>query len=148
MDHIPTNDMDRRSLPTILREVSAGIQDVFRSEFRMAKAEFRTTASRVTRDSALFGIFGAFAALGIFPFMAFLVIGLGKLIGDRYWLSSLIVALAMFIIGGIMAYASFQKVRSEDLTLSTTREALDQPFDAVDRRLHQVADITSGRRSA
>lgn len=148
MDKIPTNDTDRRSLPTVLREVSLGVQDVIRSEIRLAKAELRTTTKRVARDSILLGIFGAFAALGIFPLMAFFVIGLGDLLGGMYWLSSLIVAFVMFIVGGVVAYASFQKVRSEDLTFSKTREALDQPIDAVDRKFHKITDIGSRRRSA
>lgn len=148
MEQIPTNDMNRRSLTVILREVGIGARDVIRSEFRLAKAELRTTAGRVSRDAVLLGVFGTFAALGILPLMAFLVIGLGKLIGNMYWLSSLIVAVAMFLTGGVVAFASFRKIRSEDLTLSETREALTQPMDAVDRKIHKVTELNSRRRSA
>src|SRR3712207_3748274 len=83
MDTLHNHDTDRRSLATVLRELSSSLNDVVRSEIHLAKAELKETGSRVARDGIMLGVFGVVAALGIFPLMAFFVIGLGRLLGDN-----------------------------------------------------------------
>jgi membrane protein implicated in regulation of membrane protease activity len=70
--------------------------------------------------------YGVFALLGTLPFIAFLVIGLGRLLEGNYWLSSLIVAVVCMGVGAAMAYRSYSKLKSEDMSLSRTQRTLEE----------------------
>jgi hypothetical protein len=106
------------------------------------KAELQDTSERASRHVAEGAIFGLVAALSILPFIAFLVIGLGDLVGGHYWLSSLIVALVMAGSCGPLALRSFRRLKRQDLTLPRTRGTLEE-----DKRVAQdgIQDI---RRAA
>jgi uncharacterized membrane protein YqjE len=124
-----------RPLGNTIAEIASGLKDVARAEIRLAKAELARSAS-ITGNAALrIGVFGVVASLGILPFLGFLVIGLGELLNGNYWLSSLIVSLVLFAVGGLVAYLAFKKLKSEDLTLPVTRRALDQGVDRIGRQV-------------
>lgn len=119
------------------KELASSIQDVIKSELKLAKIEASEAAGKAGKDLAKIVAFGVFAALGIFPFMAFLVVGLGDLL-DNYWLSSLLVAIAMFAIGGLAARSYAKKMKEHDLSLPHTRDSLKTHKPVIDRALSNI----------
>ncbi len=107
-------------------DINRAIQRLLRAEFRLIQAELRDASGRVSADLRNAVLFSAVAMLGIMPFLAFLVIGLGGILNDNYWLSALIVSVLCFGVGGVMAYRAFKRITAEDLSLPHSRQSLER----------------------
>lgn len=114
------------SFSSVIRDLAGSAKDLFHSEVGLVRAEMSDSARRIARHSAQAAIFGAFLALSVIPFMAFLVIGFGELLDGRYWLSSLLVAILFAAVGGTMTYKAYEKLKEDDLTLPKTRQSLEE----------------------
>ncbi len=136
---------DLNSISSIAHEMSDSIKSVIRSELHLAKAELKETGSQATHYSIRLAIFGVIAALGVLPFLSFLVIGLGKILNQNYWLSSLIVALILFAVGGTVAYAMYKRIKQVDFRFERTRDSVVTHMRTVDRKLHEVTDAAKAK---
>ena len=108
---MPARDAELRDMPardTTVRERSMG--ELFRDlttetsalvtkEIALVKAEARQTGATLARDGAKIGIASALAFAGALALTAFLVAGLGDLLGGKYWLSALIIGVLFLAIG-------------------------------------------------
>lgn len=119
-------------------ELTRNLVRVFRSELRLAAVELKHAASDVRSSSRALVGGGVAALLGVFPLMAFLVIGLGRLLGDNYWLSALIIGGAMVIGGGLVAYLAVRSMSFEKLALPRTRDTLQQDGELVGRKVREL----------
>ncbi|MCM2279186.1 MAG: phage holin family protein [Oligoflexia bacterium] len=129
----------------IMREIAARFQDVIRSELRLARAESKDTLNRLGRRGAAAAIFAVLAIGGLLPLLAFLVIGLGKLLGGNYWLSSMIVGTVMVVVGGLLARRQLKAISAEERNLPRLRESLRNQRLTVETQLETIAEK---RRSA
>ncbi len=141
------NNHETGSLGSVVSEVVTSLKDVIRSEIHLAKAEIKESGKLMGASATQIAIFGTIAFLGIFPLMAFLVIGLGRIMNDNYWLSSLLVGLVFVGVGGLMAYKAVQKMKTYKVDLPLTRQTLQQDVQVVDEKFHEISDVTK-RRSA
>lgn len=137
-------DGEARSYTSVIKELGTSAKDLIQSEINLMTAELKHVANHVARHSAQAAAFGALLALSIFPFLAFLVIGLGELLDDRYWLSSLIVAIICAAVGGPLALKAFKKIKEEDLKFSHTKASLNRSLEAVQGKVEQVKDAARG----
>jgi hypothetical protein len=128
-------------LAAVIREVGMGLANVIKSDIALAKAELSDTTNVLKSDLVQIIAFAAVAALGILPFMAFLVIGLGALIGS-YWVSSLLVALLCFGVGGGLAYRAMAAMKKHDVSLPHTRGAIELELAAVNRKVKELSAAT------
>lgn len=113
----------------------------------LIQAELRDSVGSVKGHIGQAAAFGAITAVSVLPFVAFLVIGLGRVLNGNYWLSSLIVAVVCAALGGSLAYRAYRKLSSEDLVLPRSREGLERGKEAVSEKVHELKDIGK-RRSA
>jgi hypothetical protein len=127
-----TNDIHESPI----KDVILNIGKLGRSELELAAAEFKEASDHVrTESKSLIG--GAVAViLGSLPLMAFLVIGLGRMLDGNYWLSSLITGLLFTGIGGAVAYSSFQRIELQKLSFPRTRDNLRADTDVVSKAVH------------
>ncbi len=107
----------------LFRQLSNDASHLLRQEVALGKAELRETASALGKDAARIGIAAGIAFLGALAAVAFLIVGLGALIGN-YWLSALIVAAVFLGIGGFMASSAISDMRERDLKPTRTIETL------------------------
>ena len=114
------------SVSSAAREVLASLREVFRAETRLAVAEARASVSGLGRHAVMAGVFAAFALAGVLPLVAFLVIGLGRLLKDNYTLSSLLVGIVLTLFGALMARSYFRRAVKQDLSFPVTRGSLGQ----------------------
>src|SRR4051812_6778165 len=91
------------SFGSAIRELFDSLQAVIRSEIQLAKSEATESVSFAAKNIGRAAAGGFVAFLGIPPFMAFLVIGLGELLGNNFWLSALIVSVVFLTTGGLVA---------------------------------------------
>ena len=148
MRAIEENEEIRRtdqSYATAVRELLSSAKDVVRNELVLVKEEAKGVAGKVARHSAQAALFGALLAMSFLPFLAFVVIGLGDLLGGRYWLSSLIVAVLSAGVGGFMAYRAFRKIADEDLEMPATRRTLEREAGVLSGELDKVRNLTKRR---
>ena len=119
-------DVGEASLGELFTQLSSDTADLIQQEASLAKAEAAQTLRRLARDAAAVGVGAGLALGGWLALTAFLVIGLGDLLGHNYWLAALIVAVVLLIIGGLTASAAMHRARQRSLepqqTLDTLRE--------------------------
>jgi hypothetical protein len=109
-----------------IRDAQEGFRHLLRSEIHLAVIEMKTGVFGVTHRSKFLLVFGVLAAWGILPFTAFLVIGLGELLGKNYWLSSLLLGGLALAVGGGGAVFQLRKIKDEDISLRRTRRSIEK----------------------
>ena len=92
-----------QSIGELFRQLTTDSSHLVRQEINLAKTELRETASRLGQAGTKLGIAIGMAIPGLLAVTAFLVIGLGDLMNENYWLSALIVGLAFIGIAAILA---------------------------------------------
>jgi uncharacterized membrane protein YqjE len=138
------NDQDK-SLFALVEDLLSGFQNLLRSEVRLVRAEFEESAKTAKRHIFMAITFGILAVLGLLPFLAFSVIGLGKILDDNYWLSSLLVSLVCMITGTVLAIRFGRKVKEEDLALSRTRQSLKGEAQFMREKVREISDVVQRR---
>lgn len=128
----------------IIKDLSGSAKDVIQSEMDLFKDEIRTVWPKVARHSTEAAIFGALCAVSVFPFLAFAVIGLGQLMNQNYWLSSLIVAVICAAIGAPLAIRAFKKIKNDDIHFYRTREGVTRAMNSVQEKVKEAVDVAKG----
>jgi membrane protein len=141
---------DGQSVGELVKQLSTDTSHLFRQEINLAKAELKESAGHMVKGATKVGIAAGLAIPGLFAFGAFLIIALGDLMNENYWLSALIVSLAMLGVAGLMAkkgVAEFGKASFvPEETVGTLREdaewakaesqAFKRAFTAPNTRTH------------
>ena len=141
-------EVARLSYSDALRQVASSTKDLIQSEITLVTAELKATVDTAKNHITQSIVFSVLLALSILPFIAFLVIGLGELLDGRYWLSSLIVAVAFAVIGGSLAYRAYQKLKNVDIDFSHTREGVRRGVGKVKAKLEDIEQATKGESYA
>jgi hypothetical protein len=126
-------------------EVKDSASRLLQSELKLAAAELKRATGQVKNQSVAFLAATGVALLGLLPMMSFLVISLGMALGDRYWLSSLILFVLFTGIGAAVAYRSLKNMRVGDLSLPRTRMSLVNTGETVKRAAQEVTLTTRER---
>ena len=79
-DAVTNGPMEPPSLGVALKDVVASTKDLIGVEMNLAREEIKAFGDRLGKYSARMAIFGVVTLLGALPFLAFLVIGLGRLL--------------------------------------------------------------------
>jgi uncharacterized membrane protein YqjE len=101
------------SLPQLLRALLQDGQTLIRQELELARLEIQRSASRLARQSAFVAAGGFLIALGLLVLLVFVILALGVLLGDRYWLSTLIVG-TLLCVGGLGVVLKGRRGLKED----------------------------------
>ncbi len=133
------------SLGAVLRDIGVSAKDLIQSEIDLIKIELKDSAAKVGKHSAQVAMFGVLFALSIIPFMAFLVIALGEVLDDNYWLSSLIVAIVFAAVGGALAYRAYNKIKTEDVNMHHARDGWGREIDALKEKINELKMATQRR---
>lgn len=139
---LPPNQ-ENESFGTATREVITSLKEVIRSEMQLAKAELDHTTANLKSHVVQAVVFGVIAALGVLPLIAFLVIGLGKLLNNQYWLSSLIVGVVFIGFGGALAFRAFKKMKSHDVSFPHTRTNAGRDVNEVRQKISEISETIS-----
>lgn len=130
-----------RSLGQIVKELTADVSMLFRSEMALLKLEVKDTVVNLSGGIGMFAA-AAFVALFGLAFL-FVTITLGLVaLGVPAWLSSLIVTVGLFAVAGILAF--FGKKRFENVSFVPTESVQQIRTDIETIR----ADIARVRNKA
>lgn len=119
-----------RSLGTIIKELTADLSTLFRSEIALLKLEIKEAVAKLGIGGVLLGA-GAFLALVGVAFM-FVTITLGLVaLGVPAWLSSLIVTIALFVGAGALALMGKNKLQSVNFVPTESIDHIRGDIDAI-----------------
>lgn len=139
---------EQRSYAQIWNEFGLSFRELVRSDLQLVLSEARSAKERLSGQARNAAIYAGLIFMSVFPFLAFAVIGLGKLLEERYWLSALIVSVLLAAIGAIGLYAAFAKIRKVDLNFSKTKAAIQREKQAFTRGIEKVQQAVKGELHA
>lgn len=139
-----TEGRKNMSMGEAFAEAMQAFKDMMQSERELMRAEFKHNRNEITKYAKQTGIYGGLASLSVLPFVAFLVIGLGRLLEDNYWLSSLIVGVVFAGVGGLMARRAYNRIKELEM-MPQTRDSLNRTRNIVMDKFQDVKG-TAARR--
>ncbi len=113
-----------RTLGLIFKDLLEGVHQLATSEVQLMQVELRRSAQLTQRRSKYLIFSVSLAVLGLIPFIAFLVLGLGEILGGRYALSSLIVSVVCCGVGSFFAARLSRNFPVQSLSLPLTRRSI------------------------
>ena len=128
-----------RSLGTIIKDLTADLSNLFRSEIALLKLEVKESVAKLGTGGAMMG---AALFLGLFGLaFLFVTITLGLVaLGVPAWLSSLIVTLVLFTTAGVLIFMGKKKLQGVNFVPT---ESIDQIKGDIDTLKADVARVRS-----
>jgi Putative Actinobacterial Holin-X, holin superfamily III len=114
----------QRSVPEVLQDIVGNLQEIIRSEFLLAKAEFKEEASRAAKPVATFGVGLALGFYGIGFLLLAAVYGLSTVMAG--WLAALLVGAILAIVAIALMSSSGEKLKRVELTPNKTIQSLQE----------------------
>lgn len=131
-------------LGELFKRLTSDTGELIRQEAALAKAEIRETGSALAGDARDMGIAFGLALAGALALVAFLVIGLGNLLGDRYWLSALIVGAVALVVGMMMAKRAVSDMKHRSLAPKQTMDTLREDKAWASQQARELShDLTT-----
>src|SRR3954453_9346587 len=97
-------DHQTSELAKAITEVTEKAQLLVREEIALAKAELTEKASGLARGGGVGAAAGFFILAGLIYFLHFLALLIADVLGSNAWLGYLIVAGALFLLGGVAGF--------------------------------------------
>jgi hypothetical protein len=97
-------DHQTSELAKSIQEVSEKASLLVREEIALAKAELTEKISGLIKGAVVGAAAGIFIVAGLVYFLHFLALLIADLLGDTVWLGYLIVAGALFLVGGLAGF--------------------------------------------
>ena len=135
------------SLLRLLRNLANDMATLVRKEITLAKTEVGQNVRGVAGSAGRVAVGGGIIAVGGLVLIAFLVVGLGVLLGGAYWLSSLIVALVLFVLGGGIGYLGARGLGKGGFTPTETIRTVSETKDWAEEEIHDLKVSLKGEAS-
>lgn len=128
---------DNRSLGQIVKELTADISTLFRSEIALLKLEIKDTVAKLGGGAAMFAG-AAFVALFGLAFL-FVTITLGLVaLGVPAWVSSLIVTVVLFVVAGVLAMIGKKKFAQVNFVPNESVQQIKADVEAIKADFQRV----------
>ena len=132
------------SLGELLKRLTTDSAELIQKEVELAKTEVRETSAAYAKDGAKIGVAAGLAFVGVLALSAFLVIGLGNVLGGRYWLSSLGVGVVAAGIGYMMVTNAVNDMKARGIKPRETIQTLREDKAWVGQQARELKhDLTS-----
>jgi drug/metabolite transporter (DMT)-like permease len=116
---------DDRSLGDLFAELSRETGVLVRKEVELATTEMTAKLKTAAAQAAMIATGGALAHAGLLVLLAAIVLGLAQL-GIQPWLSALIVAVVVMIVGYVLVQRGRASMHATSLTPTQTMESLKE----------------------
>jgi uncharacterized membrane protein YqjE len=129
-----------RTLGTIIKELTAVITTLFRSEIELLKLEVKDTVVKLGGGIGLFA--GAlFVALAGVAFLFVTILLVLIRIGVPAWLSALIVTVVLLAVAGALAWMGKKKFAAVEFVPAKSIESIKADIESIKR---DITDATHG----
>jgi uncharacterized membrane protein YqjE len=126
-----------RSFGTIIKELTADLSTLFRSEIALLKLELKDTAAKLGGGAALFAGSLVFALLGVAFLFVTLVLILVAL-GLPAWLSALIMTIILFIGAAVLAMMGKKKFAAVKFVPTESVEQIKTDIETIKADIARV----------
>lgn len=141
VDRVPVGEP---SLGDLFKELAQESSTLMKQEVALAKAEMRDNLRDFAKDAAMMAAGGGILLVAMLVFTAFLVAGLGDMLGDEYWLGALIVGVVYALIGGVLLARGRSGMQDDELKPNQTIESLQEDKRWAQAEAQQVKrDLTT-----
>ncbi len=130
-----------RSLPEIVKDLSADLGQLIHSEIALAKSEIQENVARLGTGAGLLGGAGVAGLFALEFVLLAIMFGLVAA-GLNTWLAALVVAVALGVIAALMAMRGKSKVANASVVPSATIENVKRDVAAIK---NDVTDLRSRR---
>jgi uncharacterized membrane protein YqjE len=114
----------QRSVPEVLQDIVGNLQEIIRSEFRLAKTELREEAANAAKPAATFGVGLVLGFYGIGFLLLASVYGLSTVMAG--WLAALLVGTILAIVAIALMSSSGKKLKHVNPTPDKTIQSLEE----------------------
>lgn len=114
----------QRSVPEVLQDIVGNLQEIIRSEFRLAKTELKEEATRAAKPAATFGVGLVLGFYGIGFLLLASVYGLSTVMAG--WLAALLVGTILAIVATALVSSSGRKLKSVNPSPAKTIQSLEE----------------------
>jgi fatty acid desaturase len=128
---------DERSLGTIIKELTADLTTLFRSEIALLKLEVKDTFAKLGGGAAMFAGATFLAIFGLGFLFVTIVLGLVAL-GVPAWLSTLIVTVVLFVGAGVLAMMGKKKFAAVQFVPQESIEQIKTDIDTIKADIARV----------
>jgi len=128
---------DGRSLGQIVKELTADISTLFRSEVALLKLEIKDTVAKLGGGAAMFAGAAFVALFGVAFLFVTITLGLVAL-GVPAWLSSLIVTVALFAVAAVLALMGKKKFAQVNFVPSESVQQIKADVEAIKADFQRV----------
>jgi len=128
---------DDRSLGTIVKELTADVSTLFRSEIALLKLEVKDTVAKLSGGVAMFLGAAFLAIFGLGFLFVTIVLGLVRL-GVPAWLSTLIVTVVLFVIAGVLAMMGKKKFAAVQFVPTESIEQIKTDIESIKNDIARV----------
>ena len=128
---------DDRSLGTIVKELTADLSTLFRSEIALLKLEVKDTVAKLSGGTAMFLGAAFLAIFGLGFLFVTIVLGLVRL-GVPAWLSTLIVTVVLFVVAGILAMMGKKKFAAVQFVPTESIEQIKTDIESIKNDIARV----------
>ena len=116
-----------RSISDVVRDILRNVQEIFRSEVHLAKAEIREEASQAA-SSAVWAIAGLMGALSAWIFLLWTTAyALGTIM--PMWAATLVIAVAMAVVASVLILTGIRRFKRVRAIPERTVESLKENFE-------------------
>jgi uncharacterized membrane protein YqjE len=113
-----------RSVPEVLQDIVGNLQEIIRSEFRLAKTELEEKAAKAAKPAATFGAGLVLAFYGIGFLLLASVYGMSTVMAA--WLAALLVGAILAIVSIALISSSGKKLKRVNPTPDKTIQSLEE----------------------
>jgi uncharacterized membrane protein YqjE len=113
-----------RSVPEVLQDIVANLQEIIRSEFRLAKTELKEEAAKAAKPAATFGVGLVFGFYGVGLLLLASVYGLSAVMAG--WLAALIVGTVLVIVAIALIASTGKKLKRVNPAPDKTIRSLEE----------------------
>ena len=117
-------DDNGRSIATVLKDIVGNVQQIVRSEIRLASAELRQEARKAGQGAAFLMVGGAVAVLALGCVLIAAISALATIVA--LWSAALIVAAGAGVVGAIFVAAGMKRMRQITITPTRTLATLEE----------------------
>jgi len=114
----------QRSFPEVLQDIVGNLQEIIRSEFRLAKTELKEEAAKAAKPAATFGVGLVLGFYGIGFLLLASVYGLSTVMAG--WLAALLVGTILAIVAMALMSSSGKKLKRVNPTPDKTMRSLEE----------------------
>jgi uncharacterized membrane protein YqjE len=114
----------QRSIPEVLQDIVGNLQEIVRSEFRLAKTELKEEAAKAAKPAATFGVGLVMGFYGIGFLLLASVYGLSRVMAG--WLAALLVGMILAIVAIALLSSSGKKLKRVNPTPNKTIQSIEE----------------------